>query len=38
MSKKKKKVILEVPHVSLLCPFKNEVAFKITIGLAIDYY
>jgi hypothetical protein len=32
--KKKKKVL----HVSFLCPSKNEVAFKITIELAIDHY
>jgi hypothetical protein len=35
---KKEEVILEVPRVSLLCHFKNEVTFKIIIGLAIDYY
>jgi hypothetical protein len=29
-------VTLDVIPMSLLCPLKNEVAFKITIGLVID--
>jgi uncharacterized protein YueI len=29
---------LEVSIVSLFRPSKNEVAFKITIGLVIDHY
>jgi len=30
--------MLEVSHVSLLCPSKNDVAFKIIIELVIDYH
>jgi hypothetical protein len=31
-------VMLEVNLLSLLCPSKNEIAFKITIGRVINYY
>jgi hypothetical protein len=32
------RVVLEVPYISLSCPCKNEVAFKITIVLVINHY
>jgi hypothetical protein len=31
-------VTLEVSHVPFLCPSKNDVIFKIIIGLVIDHY
>ena len=30
--------MLEVPLLSLLCLFENDVVFKITIRLVIDHY
>jgi len=30
--------MLKVSYVSFLCPLKNEIIFKIIIGLVIDYY
>jgi hypothetical protein len=33
-----KRVMLEVSLILLLCPLKNEVAFKITIELVINYH
>jgi hypothetical protein len=33
-----KRVMLEVSLVLLLCPLKNEVAFKITVELVINYH
>jgi hypothetical protein len=30
--------MLQLSHVSLLCPSKNDVALKITIRLVIDHY
>jgi hypothetical protein len=32
------RVILEVSLMLLLCPLKNDMTFKITIGLVIDNY
>jgi hypothetical protein len=30
--------MLEIILLSLLCPFKNDVTFKITIELVINHY